>query len=79
MPGGETQVIPTPDEFNLVQGKVPDMLFSINFTRQIEEFVAAIKEQRKTAINFERGLYIQKLLNAVEESSKLGRTVEINF
>jgi len=77
--GGEPQVVPTPDEYNTVQGKVPDMLFSINFTRQMEEFIAAIKEQRKTAINFERGLYIQKLLNATEESSKLGRTVEINF
>lgn len=77
--GGATQVVPTPDDYNMVQGKVPEMLFSINFTRQMEEFIAAIKEQRKTAINFERGLYIQKLLHATEESSKLGKTVEINF
>ncbi len=76
--GGKTEVVPTPDAYNLVCGKVPEQLFSINFVRQMEEFVAAIEEHRKTPINFERGLYIQRVLAAIETSSKLGQTVTLD-
>lgn len=76
---GKKEIVKTPEIYNEVNGKVPENLFSINFTRQMEEFIKAIKEKRKTNIDFERGLYIQKVLGALEESSIKGKTIKIEF
>lgn len=71
------ETVKTPDAYNEVNGVVPEVAFTINFTRQIEEFISAIEEHRKTEIDFSRGLYIQKILDAIEESAKEKKTVEI--
>jgi len=73
------QEVMTPAAYNEVNGEVPKNPFYINFTREIEEFVQAIEEKRKTKIDFARGLYIQRILDAIEESAKEKRTVELDF
>jgi len=62
---GKPQEIEVPEEF-----KVPN-----RFNEQIDEFIDNILNGKQSTRNFKRGLYIQKILEALERSAEEGRTI----
>lgn len=76
---GDKEVVAVPESFYLTDPATPKTPFLINFYHEIKEFVAAIVQQNDTEITFARGRYVQKLIDAVNQSAQTGTVVEIDF
>ena len=77
--GKPKEVVKVPDELYMDSDRVPLKPFEINFYFQAEEFLAAIESGEKVATGFERGVYIQKLVDALHLSAMEGVSVPIEF
>ncbi|MFR1831537.1 MAG: Gfo/Idh/MocA family protein [Lachnospiraceae bacterium] len=57
----------------------PNIPFQINFYYEIKQFIDAIETGTDSQLTFNRGLYIQKLIDACQTSADLGETVYLDF
>lgn len=77
---GPKEKVTVPEEFYLDGGAVPvEEPFVINFYYEVKEFLASIQDDAPVTTGFERGLYVQKLIDALQRSSELGQVVPIDF
>lgn len=80
--GGYTQppkVMECPPECFGADPNHPDIPFQINFFYEVRQFIDAIETGADTQLTFERGLYIQKLIDACQKSADCGETIAIDF
>lgn len=75
---GAKEVVEVPEELYLADDKTPKKRFLINFYLEIKQFLTAVKNNGSVATDFERGAYIQKLIDALQQSADTGETVKIN-
>lgn len=73
------QIVDCPPECFGTDPNHPDIPFQINFYYEIKQFIDAIEKGTDSELTFERGLYIQKLIDACQESSDSGKTVYLDF
>lgn len=71
------EVVPVPEECFGGDENAPRTPFEINFYYEIRQFLDAITKGRDTELTFERGVYIQKLIQAAQQSADTGATVTI--
>ena len=64
---GKLEEVEVPEEF-----RVPN-----RFYEQADEFIDNIINGRQSTRNFARGLYIQRILYALERSAEEGRTIKL--
>lgn len=76
---GEPEVIQVPEDLYMVDADTPKIPFQINFYLQNKEFIDAIEKGEQVKTDFRRGLYIQRLIDAVQLSADTGQTVAIDF
>ena len=50
---------------------------AINFYYEIRQFLDVIQKKRTTELTFERGRYIQELIEAAQRSADTGETVSL--
>lgn len=50
----------------------------LNFYDEIRQFLDAIQKRSDTLLTFERGRYIQQLIQAAQESADRGESVYLN-
>lgn len=74
---GTPKVLPCPSEY-FVEGESRHFL-EMSFYLEAKNFIDSIINHIKPVVNFERGLYIQKLLDACQKSADIGETVRIDF
>ncbi len=74
----EAKTLEVPKELYMEDDKVPEVPFLINFYLQGKEFVDAINGKRESSSTFEHGIYIQKLIDALQESANTGNVVKID-
>lgn len=80
--GGYSQparVLDCPPECFGPDADCPRIPFQINFYYEIRQFINAIESGADTSLTFERGLYIQKLIDACQRSAECGQTVLVDF
>ncbi|MDQ0222602.1 Gfo/Idh/MocA family protein [Streptococcus moroccensis] len=70
-------VVDVPEELYLEDANTPKEPFSINFYLQAKSFVEAIQSGKSFENTFDRGYYIQNLLDYVNESAEKGCTIVI--
>ena len=68
-----------PEEMYLINENVPRTPFAINFYFEVKQFIEAIEKGTPVDTDFQRGVYIQKLIDALQESSDCGCCVPIDF
>lgn len=73
------QVVDCPPECFGTDPNRPQIPFQINFYYEIKQFIDAIENGSDTKLTFERGLYIQKLIDACQKSADCGETVAVDF
>lgn len=76
--GGYTQVpqtVPVPEECYGTDPNAPRIPFAINFYYEIRQFLDAIQQGTDSLLTFERGRYIQSLIQAAQESADSGQPV----
>lgn len=56
----------------------PNVPFAINFFYEVRQFIDAIEKGSDSLLTFERGMYIQKLIEACQISADTGETVYID-
>lgn len=71
----EPKIIDVPEDLYLEGDNTPREGFLINFYLQAKSFVEAIQENKPFENTFERGYYIQNLLDLIHESAELKTTV----
>jgi predicted dehydrogenase len=74
----KAETLEVPKELYMEDDKVPEVPFLINFYLQGKEFVDAINGKRESKSTFEHGIYIQKLIDALQESANTGNVIKIN-
>ncbi|MDF2510735.1 MAG: oxidoreductase domain protein [Herbinix sp.] len=74
----EAETLQVPKELYMEDDKVPEVPFLINFYLQGKEFVDAISGKRESGSGFEHGIYIQKLIDALQESAKTGKMLKVD-
>lgn len=72
------ETIEVPKELYMIDENVPLKPFEVNFYLQAKEFVQAIKDGHKVVSDFEHGVYIQKLIDALQISADTGSKVYLN-
>ena len=77
--GGKKETVQVPDELYKVNPNVPAVPFDINFYFETREFLDSITKGADITTGFSRGLYIQKLIDALDYSAELGASVDIEF
>lgn len=75
----EKQIVEAPKELYMLDDKTPEVPFLINMYLQGREFIKAIETGSKVPADFERGIYIQKIIDALQESAESNSTVKIDF
>ena len=78
--GGYTakpEVVPVPEECYGTDEHAPRVPFAINFYYEIRQFLDAIISGKETLLTLERGMYIQTLIQAAQESADSGETVTL--
>lgn len=79
MPGSKEEW-PVPEELYKQDEAVPlDEPFAINFYFEIKEFLNSIENAAPVTTGFDRGIYIQKLINALQRSAEAGNVVQLDF
>lgn len=73
------QVVQVPEELYPSEEIVPKVSFEVSFYLQGKEFLNAIENDATIETNFQRGLYIQRLIDAVQLSADSGEIVYIDF
>lgn len=73
------EIVEVPKELYMVDDNVPLQQFAINFYLQGKEFVQAIQEEKPIETDFQRGLYIQQLIDAIQESADKNAMVQVDF
>ena len=73
-PGRET--VPVPEFLYLQDPKTPVVPFEVNFYLQNREFIDAINGKVQTGTGFRRGVYVQRLIDALQQSAEQGQTVD---
>lgn len=73
------EIIDVPKELYMPDNKVPQSSFAVNFYLQNRQFIDAVKTGEKKGVGFERGMYIQKLIDALQLSADTHTTIEIDF
>jgi len=76
---GAKNVIDVPEELYMVDKWAPKKPFLINFYLEAREFIGAIENNTSVSADFERGAYIQKLIDALQSSADRNEVVKINF
>lgn len=77
---GPREEMPVPEELYLDGGPVPvDEPFAINFYYETKEFLSAIENNEPVNTGFARGLYVQKLIDALDRSAQTNQPVKIDF
>lgn len=76
---GPLETIQVPEELYMVDENVPRKGFLINFYLQAKQFVETIEHGGVIEADFQRGIYVQKLIDALKESSDMGTVVDIDF
>ena len=71
------EVVQVPEECFGGDENAPRIPFEINFYYEIRQFLDAITKGRDTELTFERGVYIQKLIQAAQQSADTGVTVKV--
>lgn len=74
----QAETLQVPKELYKEDDNVPEVHFLVNFYLQGKEFVDAINGKREIKSSFEHGIYIQKLIDALQESAKTGSVIKIN-
>lgn len=69
--------MPVPEELYLTDEHVPKHPFVINFYHETREFVDAITKGGQVETDFARGVYIQQLIQALQQSADTGCKVQI--
>ena len=78
--GGYTkapEVVSVPESCYGTDERAPRIPFEINFYYEIRQFLDAIQEGKESLLTFERGLYLQELIQAAQESAETGMTVKL--
>lgn len=73
------ETVKVPEELYLINDYVPKEGFAVNFYFEMRNFIDAIEKGVPAATDFSRGIYIQRLIDALWESSKTGCSVPIDF
>ena len=76
--GGYTQapeVVPVPEDCYGGDANAPRVPFAINFYYEIRQFLDAIQTGKPSLLTFERGRYIQTLIQAAQDAADCGETV----
>ncbi len=76
---GDLETVKVPEELYMINENVPKQPFVINFYFAMKEFIDAIETGAPVVTDFSRGIYIQKLIDALWESSKTGNSINIDF
>lgn len=71
----EPEVVPVPEACYGPDGIAPRVPMAINFYYEIRQFLDTIQNKRTTELTFERGRYIQELIDAAQRSADTGETV----
>lgn len=77
--GEQRKTVAVPDEIYKDNPRVPEVPFEINFYFETREFLDSIENGAKVTTGFARGLYIQKLIDALVYSAELGASVSVDF
>lgn len=76
---GPRKVVDVPEELYMWDENTPKIPFEINFYHEIKQFVSAIENGTPVDTDFSRGLYIQRLIDAIQLSADSGETIKIDF
>ncbi|PNV61371.1 gfo/Idh/MocA family oxidoreductase [Clostridium sp. chh4-2] len=71
------EVVPVPEECFGPDAAAPREHMAINFYYEIRQFLDTIQKKRSTQLTFERGRYIQEVLEAAQRSADTGETVKL--
>lgn len=71
------ETVQVPEECFGGDENAPRIPFEINFYYEIRQFLDAIATGRDTELTFERGVYIQELIQAAQRSADTGETVKL--
>lgn len=74
----QPEVVPVPEECYGGDENAPRVPFDINFYYEIRQFLDAIETGKESLLTFERGQYIQSLIQAAQEAADCGETVYLN-
>ncbi len=69
------EVVPVPKECFGGDENAPRIPFEINFYYEIRQFLDAIENGNESLLTFERGKYIQTLIQAAQQASDMGAAV----
>lgn len=72
------QVVPVPESCYGTDEAAPRTPFAINFYYEIRQFLDAIQKGSDSLLTFQRGRYIQELIQCAQDSADLGETVCVN-
>lgn len=81
MNGGYTQkmeTIPVPEEAYGADPHAPRVPMQINFYYEIRQFLDCIEGKREPSLTFERGRYIQRLIDAADLAAAAGTMIEVD-
>lgn len=71
--------VEVPKELYMEDENVPLTPFAVNFYLQAKAFIQAINGEKTISSDFEHGIYIQKLIDALQQSADTNSVVKINF
>lgn len=71
------ETVPVPEECFGPDAIAPRERMAINFYYEIRQFLDAIQKKRDTSLTFERGRYIQELIQAAQRSADTGEVVKL--
>lgn len=71
------QAVPVPEDCFGPDAAAPREHMAINFYYEIRQFLDTIQKKRDTQLTFERGLYIQELIQAAQKSADTGEIVRV--
>lgn len=72
------EVVPVPEECFGGDENAPRTPFAINFYYEIRQFLDAIETGKESLLTFERGRYIQELIQAAQDSADFGEIVNVD-
>ena len=73
------EVVPVPEDCYGGDVNAPRVPFAINFYYEIRQFLDAIQSGRESLLTFERGRYIQSLIQAAQDAADCGETVYLDM
>ena len=71
------EVVPVPEECFGGDANAPRIPFAINFYYEIRQFLDAIQGGKSSKLTFERGRYIQTLIDAAQFAADSGEMVSV--